>query len=1012
MTKGGKDEQGRTRLHIGVLRKTGAKLAFGKDVNYNVQELESGYTALHMAMLQGELRSAIQLLPHTDQTLKDKEGLCAIDLLYLSIKMPKIQTTPPSISLWAWGSNINYSLGKHGSVSIKHPERIHLMTHIDFSLARISAFEFDISMVSMSKYHTCLIIAGELYTIGFGKGGRLGLGNHEIAHMPSLVNLKSKVVHVSCGPDHTIAITKSGQLWSWGCNEHKVLGYKRVGNFQLVPEMVSSFKGAVICGSACSKYHSVCFSAAGSLYTWGTDNGQLGFSGDQLTPRKVTLFPQGEIISVSASDTCTAMLLPGQVHVISNGVISRLMFPLTPPKANFSRRKYLIDIPKNIVQGNGVFASVFASGDVYLWQSGVSPKRVWSVRKKHLAAIDCAVGVEGCLLIATSSGRVYFGARKRESYKFTHLVKLSHIVKVRTSPSGAFMAVRSDLRPEMIVAEDHPAIGEIQQELNIDIVDGNVEFAVSDFKWKCHAIVLASKSAIFRQCLVDNFPLPSLISSAVVFKDNVFSFLSVCAEAVSAFRFFLHTGRFKSFSSEYVQDELKMLIAEFKCEHHSPVINIPELHNVWILCDSMKIGCHAYYLAKVAMFKPILERKSAWALDGTLTIDLSHISHAVFGVVLEYIYGNALLNLELMVFKSMQEFIIFVMQIFKAAKELMMDGLATDISNLAIRTLSVKNIMEVLDASIVFQDADLQQACCDFGISVSNLAIWNLPTLIQNGKLVNAPDYVTFALEMRVKELRVLKSPNLFGDEGFYARLSSYAEPCKKSDSSFSFETLNHDSFVGNDATLIGSSASNAIISNSIPDMDALALASPTLAAESPQLTPVEREELFEEVFHLEMEETKASKKSKKKSWKSFSPIVSPALGPLKWNCSPSSNSFKFKDIVEVELGHKINASSMPFLRIDSRTVPSDAVAAQETLSPLKIGRMSQKDRRRLISLAAACSPVDSPQPSLPDSPWKVPSTPPLRRQSFLDIQKEEELFIAPELQSQSSLLAQKYGFI
>lgn len=55
-----------------------------------------------------------------DLSIRDREGLTCIDLLYASIKIKPVNHTgiPPSMSVWTWGSNTNLNLG-HSSKRVE-----------------------------------------------------------------------------------------------------------------------------------------------------------------------------------------------------------------------------------------------------------------------------------------------------------------------------------------------------------------------------------------------------------------------------------------------------------------------------------------------------------------------------------------------------------------------------------------------------------------------------------------------------------------------------------------------------------------------------------------------------------------------------------------------------------------------------------------------------------------------------------------------------------------------------
>lgn len=73
---------------------------------------------------------------------------------------------------------------------------------------------------------------------------------------------------------HVLAISSSGQVWSWGSNSHGQLGLGVVDDFVHHPEKAFEAAGtSKMVGAACGKFHSVVWSDDGVLYSCG-DNSQ------------------------------------------------------------------------------------------------------------------------------------------------------------------------------------------------------------------------------------------------------------------------------------------------------------------------------------------------------------------------------------------------------------------------------------------------------------------------------------------------------------------------------------------------------------------------------------------------------------------------------------------------------------------------------------------------------------------------------------------------------------------
>lgn len=233
----------------------------------------------------------------------------------------------------------------------------------------------------MSKFHLSILTENSLLTNGFGGGGRLGHGSQDTCLIPTSVKGMAQVAAIASGPDHTLALDKEGRVWSWGNNQYGTLGYP-CKTLQTIPSEIQ-FKKTIVVGIACSKYHSVCYTSTGSIYTWGTNYGQLGYISSeipmlpkkkgvedaiqiQLTPRRVLSFAQQVIDQISATNSATAVLFNKQVHIFCNNSVTRIFFDKYVKSVKWDAR-IRAAYPLKLVAGNHQFATLMSSGDVYMW---------------------------------------------------------------------------------------------------------------------------------------------------------------------------------------------------------------------------------------------------------------------------------------------------------------------------------------------------------------------------------------------------------------------------------------------------------------------------------------------------------------------------------------------------------------------------------------------------------------------------------------------------------------------
>ncbi|KAE9388065.1 RCC1/BLIP-II, partial [Gymnopus androsaceus JB14] len=191
---------------------------------------------------------------------------------------------------------------------------------------------------------------------GFGSGGRLGVTQHTQYALRPLANARLKVISIALGQDHTLALTESGEVYSWGLNRVAQLGYNiddgsaaaqvfslneplefiphanptlssNGEQIQLIPRRVyGPLKKEFVLGVAASKCASACWvrdgfdgaGGGGNIYTWGLNDGQLGYDRTttgtstqvQVLPRKVTKITR-PVVQIALGESAMACFLGG-----------------------------------------------------------------------------------------------------------------------------------------------------------------------------------------------------------------------------------------------------------------------------------------------------------------------------------------------------------------------------------------------------------------------------------------------------------------------------------------------------------------------------------------------------------------------------------------------------------------------------------------------------------------------------------------------------------------------------
>lgn len=409
----------------------------------------------------------------------------------------------------------NGSLTESSILDSTHPDATKQTVAPDAMPWVVRARPIRIQDVCMSKLHTAVLTddpESNLHVCGHGPGGRLGLGHEKTQFTFTCVEggalSGKKVASVALGQNHTLAISETGEIFSWGSNAFGQLGYTlpRTGlkddePVQLLPRQIfGPLKREAIQGLAASRIHSVAFTGS-SLYTWGKNDGQLGLVDSdarslesQTTPRKVaaSLFST-PIAAVSAIDRATICLLSGShdCWVFANFGYAKVQFPLDSFSNYFlSEKTTNFWTPKvddwgnhviNVTSGGDTICALSSNGEVYslsvsqpqgspsagasttnpgkIKAALSSPQRIWSLKKNNMAARDVGVDADGSIIITTEEGSVWKRSRrakikdatasgateyKPKDYKFSRVSGLTRVIGVRASSYGAYAAIRRD----------------------------------------------------------------------------------------------------------------------------------------------------------------------------------------------------------------------------------------------------------------------------------------------------------------------------------------------------------------------------------------------------------------------------------------------------------------------------------------------------------------------------------------------------------------------------------------
>ena len=199
-----------------------------------------------------------------------------------------------------------------------------------------------VASVAARRHHSFAILAcegGTIMACGENYSGELGLEDTVIRETFTVVPSLRDVVDMDTGNIHSIAVTSGGELYTWGKGRALGHGGDHITRC-LVPTKVTGggIDGATVVQVAAGDFHSMALTTSGELYTWGNGRrGQLGHGGkdDEAVPRIVEGVVGGTVVvGMSGGDIHSlAITEEGRVLVFGKAADGRLGLGATRTQA-------------------------------------------------------------------------------------------------------------------------------------------------------------------------------------------------------------------------------------------------------------------------------------------------------------------------------------------------------------------------------------------------------------------------------------------------------------------------------------------------------------------------------------------------------------------------------------------------------------------------------------------------------------------------------------------------------
>jgi len=178
--------------------------------------------------------------------------------------------------------------------------------------------------VAASQYFSLALTAdGALWSWGSGGQGELGHGDRESRWQPKKIDAFASqcVVTVSASFRHSLAITADGAVWSWGGGGQEKLGHANE-EFQLLPKKVLALASQRVVAVSAGLGHSLALTADGAVFTWGQGgDGCLGHGDEQsqLLPKKIEALAGQRVVAIAAGASYSLALTADAVFAWGQG---------------------------------------------------------------------------------------------------------------------------------------------------------------------------------------------------------------------------------------------------------------------------------------------------------------------------------------------------------------------------------------------------------------------------------------------------------------------------------------------------------------------------------------------------------------------------------------------------------------------------------------------------------------------------------------------------------------------